>query len=347
MLPAVAAEARLIFVTAKGRSGVTLVGRLLDRHPDVALLQELHFFERLWSPGDGRQALERSAAVELAATLLALQRAGALFFPSALGPFIGEAAAIVDALPLAARTAPGAFAAVLQYEARRMGRRIPCEQTPRNVLFIREILETFPEARVVVVVRDPRGVLAAQKHAWRVAELGGRPMPRAERRRLRVTYHPAAVSLVWRASVRAGDRFAGHARVCSVRFEDLLEHPAHEVERLCRFLGVAYDERMLHVAHIDDRYRASGRTGIEAGEAGAWRSSLSHEEIWLCERLCAAEMVRHGYTRTGVRPRLGALLVLAALFPVQALATLAVNRDRYASLPRAVGRRLRNVWGAG
>jgi omega-hydroxy-beta-dihydromenaquinone-9 sulfotransferase len=56
--------------------------------------------------------------------------------------------------------------------ARRAGKRTWCEKTPYNLLSIPFLWELFPEARVVVVVRDPRLVVAShQDQQWAPSKL--------------------------------------------------------------------------------------------------------------------------------------------------------------------------------
>jgi hypothetical protein len=319
-----------IFVVGKGRSGNTLVGRVLKRHPDVALLPELHFFGRVWSRRSGEARLSRDAAVELVTDLFRRARV----YPRHLDrePLRADAVSLVSEFSDDELTPPAVFRTVLVHEAGRQGKRIPCEQTPRNVFFLREILAVFPDARVVVVVRDPRGVFASQKDKWKVTAYGPHPVRAAERRRWRVNSHPVAIALQWRAAVRAGERFADDERVFVLRFEDLVERAVPTVHELCRFLGLDVDEAMLDVPHIGPNFERTGRRGLDPSEAGRWREQLGPTEIFLCERIAGRAMRRLGYEPVGARPEPLALARAVVALPLQAAAMVALNRPQYAQL---------------
>ena len=39
-----------VMVVGSSRSGTTMMGRVLGRHPCVFTFEELHFFEQMWQP---------------------------------------------------------------------------------------------------------------------------------------------------------------------------------------------------------------------------------------------------------------------------------------------------------
>ena len=41
------------------------------------------------------------------------------------------------------------------------------DQTPRHVFYIGELIEMYPGAKFVHMVRDPRAVLLSQKRKWK------------------------------------------------------------------------------------------------------------------------------------------------------------------------------------
>ena len=90
-------------------------------------------------------------------------------------------------------------------------------------------------------------------------------------------------TIVWAESIwrfrrnrrRYGDRYLG------VRFEDLVAEPDHEVQRICRFLGVAFEPAMLAQLVVSWGQRL-GERGIDRGAADRWRDSIGPlAERWL------------------------------------------------------------------
>ncbi|MEZ5023384.1 MAG: sulfotransferase [Chitinophagales bacterium] len=42
-------------------------------------------------------------------------------------------------------------------------KQFPCEKTPQNVFYLKEILDIYPNGRVINMIRDPRAVMLSQK----------------------------------------------------------------------------------------------------------------------------------------------------------------------------------------
>ena len=89
--------------------------------------------------------------------------------------FLKEAAVFLDALTANPETPAQLFSAFLYHEATENGKTFPCDQTPRNVFYIKDILELYPEARIINMIRDPRDVLLSQKRKVET------PIPRGQR----------------------------------------------------------------------------------------------------------------------------------------------------------------------
>jgi omega-hydroxy-beta-dihydromenaquinone-9 sulfotransferase len=330
-----------IFVVGSSRSGTTMVGRALGRHPLVFTLGEIHFFEQLWSAGD-QDRLAESEATRLAARLICIQRDGYLRQGDP-ARFRAEARKLLPVDPSTSLDAAGVFVRFLLCEAERNGKTVPCDQTPRNVLYIGEILRLYPRARVINLVRDPRDVLLSQKRKWKRRSLGANGIPLKEALRAWINYHPLIMSKLWNSSVLAADRFAEHGRVRSLRFEDLLADPEGELRGVCEFLGIPFEKGLLEVPQVGSSsgHDRPDRKGIDWNRAGSWRKGgLSAAELFLCQRVTGPLMRRHGYPVEPVAPnRLRVVGSVLALGPKLALA-LPANLGRIKSFREALGRRL-------
>src|SRR4051812_35060133 len=150
-----------IFVVGASRSGTTLMSRVVSRTGPVRALAEVHFFERLYTPGSGPDTLGHDDAVDLAARLVHTQHKGLFYRQGTPDDYKNEAEQIVSAANGTGRgVAPlKVYGEFLSTDARRRGGEVACDQTPRNVFYIRDILSAFPDARIINMVRDPRAVL--------------------------------------------------------------------------------------------------------------------------------------------------------------------------------------------
>ena len=157
------------------------------------------------------------------------------------------------------------------------------------------LARAYPQARFVVIMRDPRAV-AASNLAFRTRD----PSQVA---------HPLSLYRHWRKYLalvlhyQAGSPLA--SRLHLLRYEDLVRHPEQEVRRLCRFLEVEFDPRMLDSGNYYDWARGgtwrgnssyvSRVAGISTEFLERWRRVLSPSELALVELVCAPEMELLGY----------------------------------------------------
>lgn len=336
----------MIFVVGNSRSGTTMLGRVLGSHGDVHTFDELQVFERLidsseMAPG-ARQSRERLS--KIGAKLLWTIREG-LFAPLQEGRYRDEAAALIksDGITDAATL----YARVLQAEATAAGARIPCEQTPRYLFSVDEILAAYPEARIVHIYRDPRDVLLSQKNRWRRGFLTEKRMPVIWILRSWSNYHPYLTARFWVSAMAQADRLKARPQVFELRYETLLETPEPQLRALCAHLGLPFEPQMLAVRRIgsssraDQQDEAQAERGFDRSRMGAWqRGGLTNAEIAICENMAGKAMETRGYAVSGTRAAtIGIWLTKLTLLP-KGIAALMLNLTRFRNLTRMVLRRL-------
>ncbi len=333
----------IIFVTGASRSGTTMLARLFGGHTSVLALQELHFFGELYEPSDAARNLPENEMTRLAGIVVARHLRN-LWAGKPTEAERREASNAVARLAPDEKTAAGVFAAAVYQLATGVGKQIACEQTPRNVFYARTLLELYPQARFVHIVRDPRAVLASQKNRWTMRSHGASHLPISEMVRNRVNYHPLTMGKLWMRANEEALRLADHPRFKIVRFEDLAAAPERETAALCDFLGLDYQPPML----LDLQQWGSSNTahtgeqrGISREAVDRWSSVLSPGEVWICEKTTAALMDRFGYTPSllGKSSGLRAIPSLLA-YPFHALGVVALNPKRAWTQLRALRSRL-------
>jgi hypothetical protein len=318
----------MVFVTGASRSGTTMLSRVLGNHSQVLGLNELHYFGDLW---DLRMEPVAAPVLErLAASVFARQARG-IWGEGPTDLDQRRAARMVAGLESSEQTGAGVFAAVLGELVTDAGKRIACEQTPRNIFYARRLLEIYPGARVVHLVRDPRAVLASQKNRWRRKYLGGANIPISEVIRVWVNYHPVTMSRLWVKANQAALDLVGHPRFLLLRFEDLVANPEQEVRRLCGFLGIAFDPVMLEVPQIgsSNRPNQEARKGIAKDVLDRWERVLGKGEIALCERIARPLMERFSYAARSRGSALDPALIPPLLsYPLHAAGVIMANPRR-------------------
>lgn len=315
----------IVFIVGSSRSGTTMFNRILGNHPDILALNELHYIGRTWEM-NGSHLWQRERAMGEAAILLATARRSLWDEKPTAAEF--ELARSLVSEERDDGFAPGeVFSLVLKYLLREAGKKLATDQTPRNILYVNEILAYFPNAKVIQLIRDPRAVMFSQKNRWRQRSLGAKGTPLWNAIRVFFNYHPYTVSNLWEAAYLKGAAVAGHRNYLAIRFEDLVANPAIELRRACDFLGITFVQGMLNVPRVGSsnlQHREELR-GISSEVLDAWRGKLAAAELWLCEWKTKDSMRKLGYAPEVIGvPWLGLLWQLL-VYPFHVIGVLLIN----------------------
>lgn len=337
---------KMLFVVGNSRSGTTMMGRILGSHSDVFTFGELHFFGQLWSPAS-KSVLETEQAEELAAKLLCIQREGYRTHGH-YDNYRDEARKLCEVLLEKRVKPPRLFLEFLSYETSRNSKSIPCDQTPRNVFYIDEILKYYPQAKIINMVRDPRDVLQSQKRKWKRRFLGGSDLPIKETIRDWINYHPITISRIWHTAVTAADNVSNNDNVMTIYFEKLLADPERTIKEICDFVDIDSSASMLDVPQVGSSVSADKPTvtGINPTRAGNWNSDslqlnvLNSSEIYINQKINSDLMTKHNYTPVDIRPNYLRLLFSTLSFPLKILLAFLFNLDRIKNIRETLKRRL-------
>lgn len=338
---------KMLFVVGNSRSGTTMMGRILGNHTDVFTFGELHFFGQLWSPAS-TDTLNKDEAAELVSKLLCIQREGYRTHGD-FKNYLDEAVKVYEVFSEKRFRPSDLFSTYLNYETTLNGKSIPCDQTPRNVFYIDEILKFYPQAKIINMIRDPRDVLLSQKRKWKRRFLGGTDLPIRETIRDWINYHPITISRIWHTAVTAADKFANHENVITIYFERLLADAKSTVENICEFAGIDFSNVMLDVPQVGSSVNTDKPTqiGINPNRAGNWNTDknaqvkvLNSTEIYINQRLNLGLMKTHNYTPVAIRPNYLRLLLSFLSFPLKTIFAFLFNLDRIKNIRETLKRRL-------
>ncbi|PYI66786.1 MAG: hypothetical protein DMF07_03520 [Verrucomicrobia bacterium] len=163
-------EQRACFIAGQAKSGTTLLVALLDNHPQLLVLpEETAYFPTVltkYAPRGRRAQFDYLTKQSLANVLFGgpckWGKRNYSTFPREEFLKAFERAAFdprnaqEDLLVLMVK----AYAATLERPLETVGRWV--EKTPANRNHIHEIFRRFPHAKILVTIRDPRAILAAQ-----------------------------------------------------------------------------------------------------------------------------------------------------------------------------------------
>lgn len=169
------------------------------------------------------------------------------------------------------------------------------EKTPAHLIWWPWLARTMPGLKFIIVVRDPRAVVASYPFADGVR----RP--------------DAFLAARWRADQREVlTAVSGLGTRCLLlRYEDVVTAPDDARTAMATFLGLAGSARPetgtaagLYLPWETWKDAVSGP--ITVGRVGAWQTVLSSREVDVTERICEREMKAFGYemSRAGRRAKL-------------------------------------------
>ncbi len=286
-----------VFVVGCPRSGTTLLGRLLDAHPELAIIHEGRFVAAWFEQRRGLTP-DGDVTPELVDSLLGFR------------PFAGVRVTREQLEALAAGAAgPVAYAdfvsGVFDRHGAAHGKRLVGDKTPHYVRSLPLLHGLWPHARFVHIVRDGRDVCLSVRSWPKVAERGG-----AAARYSSWERDPAATTaLWWEWQVRLG-REAGAALgpelYHEVSYEALVDDPAGGCRALCDFLTIPYDERMLgfHEGRTRDDPELDAKKAWRPVTPGLrnWRTEMPTPELERFEAAAGELLEELGYPRGAPRP---------------------------------------------
>ncbi|WP_185965094.1 sulfotransferase family protein [Glacieibacterium frigidum] len=336
-----------IFIVGASRSGTELARSVLIRHPDIHIGVETHWFDDLRPRLRDPRAVPDAAETErILAYLLALRHGYGMRVGDATPE---EAAALRARWQVKGPTADDGFAAHGLLQAERAGKRIWGEKTPRHLFRVDDMLSAFSDARVLVCMRDPRGVVASYRD-WRNNwfdrdELSAdqRAAIVAEERRTSRSFGLTLATLIWRSAAATALKLAarGDHRICLLRFEDLIAEPERTCRSLADWLDVAFDPAMLEVPMANSSYRAAAAShGFDVGAITSWRQRLTGDEARYIAWLARRPMARLGYDGDGEGADWRFNLRALAGLPAEVFRAFAANRARIGNVRHFLASRI-------
>lgn len=301
-----------MFIVGAPRSGTTLLRVTLNRHSELAVCGETHFFARLYNRrnafGDPANTADREQIVGAYLSIEPLHR---------LGMDLGNLRSrlLMDGVSWRAL-----FATVLDEYALSTGKAYAGEKTPAHALHVKTLGEWFPNCTIIHLVRDPRAVVASLRNvpwASRSVLVGVR---------------------TWREFNSAAAAISTRENYIRVKYEDLVARPAEQLERICSHVGLEYQEGMLRADPAEyDAARPVARAWkeITPSRRSLWRQELEPWQVAAIETTVGGQMESYGYERETAR------VPASAMMRASIEATVEMSFLKVFRFPSALYRRFR------
>jgi len=275
-----------VFIVGCPRSGTTLLQRVVNAHPEIAILaEEAHWIYHLLKD---RAAVRESGAVApglISALSDDPEFARLGISHEKLQQLIGE-----DRRISYSTFVSGLF----DLYGEMQGKRLVGNKTPGLVRRLDVVHALWPKACVVHLVRDGRDVYLSMKN--RTLHL----VPDAVDGRSEDAV--ANFALWWELNVQQGRnarKSFGLELYYEVRFESLMRQPEEVCTTLCTFLGVPYSEAMVRYYERRKRKRASDASRASPRD---WRTEMPSKDVEMFEAAAGKTLETLGYARAFPHP---------------------------------------------
>ncbi|MDC3085609.1 sulfotransferase, partial [Candidatus Pelagibacter sp.] len=164
-----------------------------------------------------------------------------------------------------------------------------------NICSLPSIAKSFPEAKFVILIRDPRAIYAAlEKNA-------------VKRKELRVQL--LSFARHFRKYVILANLFLNKKefkkKLMIIKYEDLILKTEKKTKKICKFLNIHYDKSMLDVKNLKDygknkKFVATSAFGLRFNSFDKrplknWEKYLHPLDVKTIEYLCTKELESVGY----------------------------------------------------
>jgi hypothetical protein len=162
------------------------------------------------------------------------------------------------------------------------------EKTPHNIFYAKSILDHYPKAKIIEIIRDGRDVCVS------LQELNKSWCPQNRRNQINT----------WLRHIQAGLKINENKkysnRTIRVFYENLKKDTKNEIARMFQFAGIDSDKNLVkEIIYKTDfaRYKSTGKGKAQRkGIVGDWINYFSKEDIQLYKKLAESKHKRIGYS---------------------------------------------------
>ena len=260
-----------VFVVGHARSGTTLLQMILNNHSNIAIYGEVHFFNPISDLKNLVPNLDSDKNIDDFFQLLTKIRT-VHYLPDYEGFF--------DKVKIKLKKDKTAnYETFYKYlleeygeveNATRWG-----DKTTMNVRYLAELLQIFPQAKIIHIIRNPKDVIASK---------------------IRVPWSPNSIiinAFKWKIDILYGRKFAADHKdsYTEIRYEDLVSSPQSEIKRLLNFIDEPFEDAILNFYQKSQEYvrnepwKEGVTSPINPKSVGKGDKELSKNQISLIEKI--------------------------------------------------------------
>src|SRR5712692_3819899 len=287
------------FIVGFAGSGATHLSTILNAHPQLAVAPELNWITDFFDTPSGPN-LDGLLARPLLAKWIEQKKFDPLDISREEIQKIITAEELVPCRQFISR--------LLDVYGRIKAKEQVGSRTLEFIRFIAALHDSWPWTKFIHLIRDGRSIcvklLARQDETLRGFSTWAQDPV-------------VTIGLWWKRKVQQG-REAGRkiGLYHELRYEKLIENPEEEYSRLCRFLGIPFDDGWRCAGDISKLGDLAGTTLPLAGvskESSDWRTQMSAQNLERFEATAGDLLEELGYERAFPRPRAEAVACVSRL----------------------------------
>ena len=281
-----------IFVVGTPRSGTTLTARILGKHSKIFMPGETHFFGDIYSRrnelGNPRELSSMEKILERLSTLY-----GRYNEPSdqrRIERILLNEPEMLKKLRSVCKDYRDILSFFMEVQLAEQGKVRWGNNAPRDIFDIENILSFYPNAKILICVRELRDFLLSYKDRWKF-------VPPEYSECLKSIYHPVVTSLLWKSTVRLIPiikKKVTKGNLMIVKYEDLVLNPMDMICKICKVIGEKFEPEMLEI-NSNNSSREVQEKGIFSSSIGRWRGLLTSEEAAVAQMITRKELEHLGY----------------------------------------------------
>lgn len=296
----------MFFIVGRARSGTTLLQTILDAHPSVIIPSEscvlMHLKNKYF-----RCSNWSNKTVDVFLNDILKERKLKLFWnldiekiKKQIHPIPESARSFVLLCKIVYTNYSSVFE---QKDITLIG-----DKNPIYTLFIKDLIELFPEAKFIHIVRDFRANIVSNREVFSIKNIA--VLAHSWK------YHNKKVEV---AKLRYPNKFL------MLKYEDLAVNPVDEMKRVCDFLNIIYDSSMFNyhqtinkTVDLEEKNRFHKIHGnllnpINNDKVNSWKKSLNQADLTLTEYIAGRYALKYGYS-SSLNSKVNTSMILKSVY---------------------------------
>jgi hypothetical protein len=288
-----------IFIAGLERSGTSLIYALLGSHPNIAMTRRTNLWTHFYNQyGDISQPTNFERCLNM------------MMHYKRLEPLRLDPDRIAKEFWQGEPTYGRLFALLEEHYAERLGKSRWGDKSLNTERYAKPIFASYPDARIIHMIRDPRDRYSSAITRWKVSRGG-----------------VGAGTAMWLSSVNYAEhnQMRYHNKYKIVRYEDLVKKPESTLREICIFIGEDFNNEMLMMREAESFRDEGGNSSygklepgvISTNSIGKYRQVLSRRQVAFMQFLAGRKMLALEYELESIHLTLGEKLVFGSIdFPV-------------------------------